>query len=58
MKVIEMLKSFWHDEDGGEIVEYAIVIGILVVGVAAIVVTIQQGAGEKFEEINKAVHSG
>lgn len=52
MKSVEMLKNFWLNEDGGEIVEYAIVIGILVVAIAGIMTTISDGASEKLTAIS------
>lgn len=55
MNIIEMLKNFWRDEDGGEIVEYAVVIGVLVVAVVGIMTGIKNGAATKFNSINAAV---
>jgi Flp pilus assembly pilin Flp len=36
-----MLKKFWRDEDGGETVEWPLVVGILAVGIVAILVLIR-----------------
>jgi Flp pilus assembly pilin Flp len=57
MYIIDALKNFCFDENGGEIVEYAIVIGLLVVGIAAIVISIKNGASNKFTSINAAINT-
>ncbi|WP_200375002.1 Flp family type IVb pilin [Thiocystis violacea] len=58
MKSIEMLKAFWRDEDGGEIVEYALVVGLLVVGIAGLMVTISGHVGTLFGAIGEELGLG
>ena len=50
-EIMGFLRSTWIDQDGGEVVEYAILIGILVIGIAAIVINIREGASSKFSGI-------
>lgn len=45
------LTFFLNDQDGGEIVEYALVIGLLVVGIVTIVASIRTGASSKLNNI-------
>lgn len=35
MKVIEMLKRFWHDEDGGQVVEWPLIAALLAIAILA-----------------------
>jgi Flp pilus assembly pilin Flp len=50
-----ILKKFWRNEDGGETVEYALVIGVIVVGIGAIIVAISDDVSTLFEGINSAL---
>ena len=48
---MNMLKSFWSDEKGLETVEYAIIIGLIVAGLVAIVAAIGAWVNGQFSEL-------
>jgi Flp pilus assembly pilin Flp len=50
--LMHICRSFWIEQEGGEVVEYALVIGLLVIGLAAIVIAIRNGASNKFTTIS------
>jgi Flp pilus assembly pilin Flp len=51
-----MLTKFWRNEDGGETVEYALVIGIIVAAVGSLIfVAIRGDVNRLFEGINSAL---
>jgi pilus assembly protein Flp/PilA len=50
MKAI--MTKFWRDEEGLETVEYAIIAGLIVVGVIATVVSIGLWVNAKFTALN------
>ena len=37
---MELIKSFWRDEDGLETVEYAIIVGLIVAGTIGVIAAI------------------
>ena len=43
---------FWHDDEGLETIEYAIIAGLIVVGVIATVVSIGLWVNGKFTALN------
>ena len=45
---MELIKRLWKDEEGQGLVEYAILIGIIVVGVVAIVFVIGNWVSNQF----------
>lgn len=50
-----MLKRFWNDEAGMELVEYAIMAGLIVVGVIAIIAAIGTKVNTRFNSLNNAL---
>lgn len=52
MKGMAMVKKFWRDEDGGETVEYALVIGVIVIGLAGLMVLISGDVETLFQAIS------
>lgn len=52
---MSFLKRFLKDERGTETVEWAIIIGIIAVGVIAIVVSIGQWVFNKFSTLNSGL---
>ena len=49
---MESLKRFWNDEKGLETVEYAIIAGLIVVGVIATVGSIGTWVNAKFTQLD------
>ena len=47
MKVVEMMKSFWKEEEGLSMVEYALVGGLVVVGAIAAFTTLGKAVNNK-----------
>jgi len=54
-KVTKMLKRFVRDEQGLETVEYAIILGLIVVGTIAAIITLGGWVLEQFTDINTTV---
>lgn len=48
-KLIRYTKHFFRDEDGSELVQWAVVVAIAVI-LAAVAITISDAAGEKLED--------
>ena len=48
---MELIKRLWKEEEGQGLVEYAILIGIIVVGVVAIVWAIGQWVSGRFTQL-------
>ena len=48
---MELIKRLWKDEEGQGLIEYAILIGIIVVGVIAAVIIIGRFVGERFNTL-------
>ncbi len=47
-----ILTKFWHEEEGLETIEYAIIAGLIVVGVITTVVSIGAWVSGKFDSLN------
>jgi len=52
-----MFQRFWRDEDGGEILEYGLVIGLLVLGLLAVTPAINARVAELFSAISTLLNS-
>ena len=46
------IKAFWNDEEGLETVEYAIILGLIVVGTITAVLTLGQWVQGQFDTVN------
>ena len=57
-KVTKMLKRFVKDEQGLETVEYAIILGLIVVGTIAAIITLGDWVLQQFQGINTTVGAG
>ncbi|MHC4072151.1 MAG: Flp family type IVb pilin [Planctomycetota bacterium] len=51
-KVTKMLKRFVKDEQGLETVEYAIILGLIVVGTIGAVITLGSWVYQQFTDVN------
>ena len=51
-KVTKMLKRFVRDEQGLETVEYAIILGLIVVGTIGAILTLGGWVLDQFEQVN------
>ncbi|MCK5003095.1 MAG: Flp family type IVb pilin [Gammaproteobacteria bacterium] len=52
---MEMIKQFFNDESGATMVEYAIMVALLAIAVAAIVVTLQGAITTAFNKVANCV---
>lgn len=52
---MEMLKRFVKDERGLETVEYAIILGLIVVATIAAITTLGQYVLQRFQNVNSAM---
>ena len=50
---MELIKRLWKEEEGQGLVEYAILIGIIVVGVVAVVLAIGTWVQGRFDTLNE-----
>jgi pilus assembly protein Flp/PilA len=50
--MLQLLKRFVREEEGLETVEYAIIAGLIVVGIVTTIGQIGQWVGDKFNELN------
>lgn len=58
LEIKTILCGFWNDQNGGEVVEYALVIGVLVVvGIVTLVISIRNGASSKFNNISTVLQN-
>ena len=48
---MDLIKRLWKDEEGQGLVEYAILIGIIVVGVVLVVIFIGNWVSNQFEAL-------
>ena len=53
--MMTMLKKFWMEEDGGESVEWPLVVGLIAVVAIAVMVTIGEQVNEVFKSIYNAL---
>ena len=49
--MMELIKRLWKEEEGQGLIEYAILIGIIVVGVVAAVIFIGGWVGNQFDAL-------
>ena len=56
MKVVEMMKSFWKEEEGLTMVEYALVGALVVVGAIAAFATLGTAVKTKAEALATGVN--
>jgi pilus assembly protein Flp/PilA len=56
-KKMKRIWNFIKDEDGLEVVEYAIILGLIVVGVVATVLAIGTWVGGRFDALNTELQS-
>lgn len=52
---MEMIKKFFKEEDGATVVEYALIVALIAVAVAATVVLVGQEVNSKFDEVQKCI---
>ena len=57
MKVVEMMKNFWNEEEGLTMVEYALIGALVVVGAITAFTTLGKNVSTKVNSIATAVGS-
>ena len=48
---MELIKKFFKEEDGATIVEYALIVALIAVAVAATVVLVGNAVNDKFDDV-------
>ena len=51
--MMEMLKSFWTDESGQGLTEYALIIALVAVGLILILVIFRDAIGDVFSKVKE-----
>jgi pilus assembly protein Flp/PilA len=54
---MEMIKNFFKEEDGATVVEYALIVALIAVAVAATVWVLGGVINEKFEEVKDCIQT-
>lgn len=52
---MEMIKKFFKEEDGATVVEYALMVALIAVAVAATVVLLGQEIDDKFNDVKDCI---
>ncbi|HUP90324.1 MAG TPA: hypothetical protein VM100_13285 [Longimicrobiales bacterium] len=52
---MKSLKNFWNDESGAELTEYSLVIGVVALGVVAVLVIFRDKISGLFEKIGNGL---
>ena len=55
---MEMIKRFFKEEDGATVVEYALMVALIAVAVAATVLFLGEQVDEKFKEVVRCIRDG
>ena len=55
--MMEMLKSFWTDESGQGLTEYALIIALVAVGLILILVIFRDAIGDVFSKVRDELDS-
>ena len=53
----ELLKSFWTDESGQGLTEYALIIALVSIGLILVLVIFRNAIGQVFRRINSALNA-
>jgi len=52
---MELIKKFFKEEDGATVVEYALIVALIAVAVAATVVLVGSAVNTKFDEVRDCI---
>ncbi len=54
-KRLDILKQLWRDEQGGEVLEYALIVGLIVVGAIAMISKVGTKVLSKWTSLNNSM---